>query len=477
MRIVIPASPAEISIATETESLQLWHKRLGHQNKRHVRKLITDMGISVSHVATSEFCDGCDLGKAYRKSFKSRPYRAMSIGEIINADVDGPMSVGSFSGARYYVCFKDDHRKYRRIFFLKKKSVKTSSTANETSGKRFRREDDSQPPCKIIAADSAFSTKPRDPRLTTATAARRRHPPPPPVTDLKLPMFAAPAPPKKTTFRRPVATFKPVQRKMFKHKTLYVLAARRGEYVITDGVRIFVRFHPEQWDRWMKEDLEQVYLNASILARGRSTFGTLSPPPKQRLLFATAGHDLFDVSNVARGNEILSTLRRHADDLEAQDFTRQFCQNGHRIDPNASRVSAGPDSFRPFARTLPEALETQRAQDGRESRLLLGPEATVFSQGLFHVRSKNGAVRTDPRLSHHCRTDAVLPVGPQQGARQEISSGRQVVPQRRPVGIRSVRAQAPLNLRRTQENDLCRLDGAKNFIFLARGRGMERRRR
>ncbi|KAF8777456.1 Retrovirus-related Pol polyprotein like [Argiope bruennichi] len=122
MRVVIPASPDVISIATETESLQLWHERLGHQNKRHVRNLLTDMGISVSHAATSEFCDGCALGKAHRKPFKSRPYRAMSIGEIINADVNGPRSVDSFSGARYYVCFKDDYSKYRRIFFLKKKS-------------------------------------------------------------------------------------------------------------------------------------------------------------------------------------------------------------------------------------------------------------------------------------------------------------------------------------------------------------------
>ncbi|KAF8776783.1 Retrovirus-related Pol polyprotein like [Argiope bruennichi] len=80
MRVVIPASPAEISIATETESLQLWHESLGQQNKRHVRKLLTDMGISVSHAATSEFCDGCALGKAHRKPFKSRPYsRKMKI--------------------------------------------------------------------------------------------------------------------------------------------------------------------------------------------------------------------------------------------------------------------------------------------------------------------------------------------------------------------------------------------------------------
>ena len=79
------------------------------------------MGLSVSHALTSEFCDGCALGKAHPKPFKSYPCRAMSTDEIINADVNGPMSVASFSGAQY-VCFKDDYYKCQKIFFLEKKS-------------------------------------------------------------------------------------------------------------------------------------------------------------------------------------------------------------------------------------------------------------------------------------------------------------------------------------------------------------------
>lgn len=126
MRVVVPACPAEISIATEAETLQLWHERLGHQNKRHVREILKNMNIPLKSAATSEFCDGCVLGKAHRKPFKSRPYRATSVGEVINADVNGPMSVESLNGARYFVCFKDDFSKFRRIFFIKRKSEVSS---------------------------------------------------------------------------------------------------------------------------------------------------------------------------------------------------------------------------------------------------------------------------------------------------------------------------------------------------------------
>ena len=91
-------------------------------NQAACLKMLTDISLSVSHALTNEFCDGCAFGKTHQKHFKSRPYRAMSTGEIINADVNGPVSVASFSGARYYVCFKDFYSKYRKVLYLKKKS-------------------------------------------------------------------------------------------------------------------------------------------------------------------------------------------------------------------------------------------------------------------------------------------------------------------------------------------------------------------
>lgn len=68
------------------------------------------------------FCGGCMFGKQHRKSFTTRKNRASSPGELIHADVCGPMQEVSLGGARYYVCFKDDYSKFRRVFFLKGKS-------------------------------------------------------------------------------------------------------------------------------------------------------------------------------------------------------------------------------------------------------------------------------------------------------------------------------------------------------------------
>ena len=45
-----------------------------------------------------------------------------SRGDLIHADVCGPMDHDSFSGYRYYVLFKDDFSKYRSVYFLKRKS-------------------------------------------------------------------------------------------------------------------------------------------------------------------------------------------------------------------------------------------------------------------------------------------------------------------------------------------------------------------
>ena len=73
-------------------------------------------GINVE--ANKKICDGCALGKAHRQSLGTRTNRPSTIGEQINADVCGPMTETSAGGARYYVCFKDDYSKFRRMFFI-----------------------------------------------------------------------------------------------------------------------------------------------------------------------------------------------------------------------------------------------------------------------------------------------------------------------------------------------------------------------
>ena len=59
--VCIPRHAAEVRLATQAETLQEWHERFGHQNKRHVMKVLKQHGIDVE--ANKEFCDGCALGK------------------------------------------------------------------------------------------------------------------------------------------------------------------------------------------------------------------------------------------------------------------------------------------------------------------------------------------------------------------------------------------------------------------------------
>jgi len=115
LRVCIPQHGAEVHLATQVETLQVWHERLGHQNKRHVMKVLKQ---HINVKANKEFCDGCALGNAHRQSFGTRRSRPNTVGEQINADVCGPIKESSAGGVRYYVCFKD-YSKFRRVFTTK----------------------------------------------------------------------------------------------------------------------------------------------------------------------------------------------------------------------------------------------------------------------------------------------------------------------------------------------------------------------
>jgi hypothetical protein len=119
-KTVIPQnSDAEVNVVSNESTLQLYHERLGHQNKRHVRMVIKrELNIDVD--IDSELCDGCVYGKMHRLKFGTR-VRATRSGELIHADVCGPFC-SSFSNYRYFVLFKDDYSGYRFVYFLKAKS-------------------------------------------------------------------------------------------------------------------------------------------------------------------------------------------------------------------------------------------------------------------------------------------------------------------------------------------------------------------
>ncbi|GFR13398.1 retrovirus-related Pol polyprotein from transposon TNT 1-94 [Trichonephila clavata] len=123
MRVLYPkvCVAAEVCVASADQYLQLWHERLCHQNKAHVKDILRKYQIK-GDAKDSQICDGCCYGKQSRRPFGTRKQRATTPGELINTDVCGPMQQQSLGGAKYYVCFKDDFTKYRRVFFMQSKN-------------------------------------------------------------------------------------------------------------------------------------------------------------------------------------------------------------------------------------------------------------------------------------------------------------------------------------------------------------------
>jgi len=120
LKVVVPEIAAEVNVLSSEATLQLYHEKMGHQNKRHIKDLIQeefDIKVDVSN----ETCEACMYGKAHKLKFGTRE-RATTPGELIHADVCGPFEVPSDKGYRYFVLFKDDFSRYRYIFFLKDKS-------------------------------------------------------------------------------------------------------------------------------------------------------------------------------------------------------------------------------------------------------------------------------------------------------------------------------------------------------------------
>ena len=105
-------------------SLRLWHERLGHQSVAHVRNFLEAAKIEYED-EDNFLCEGCIFGKQHRAVFSRSESKATKCGEIVHADVCGPMQETSLGGSRYFLLFKDDFSHFRTVYFLQQKSEVT----------------------------------------------------------------------------------------------------------------------------------------------------------------------------------------------------------------------------------------------------------------------------------------------------------------------------------------------------------------
>ncbi|GFY46301.1 retrovirus-related Pol polyprotein from transposon TNT 1-94 [Trichonephila inaurata madagascariensis] len=78
MRVLYREISAEVCVASADQSLQLWHERLCHQNKTHVKDILSKYQMK-SDVKDSKICDGC-YGKQCRCPFGTMKQRATTSG-------------------------------------------------------------------------------------------------------------------------------------------------------------------------------------------------------------------------------------------------------------------------------------------------------------------------------------------------------------------------------------------------------------
>ncbi|GJW98153.1 retrotransposon protein, putative, ty1-copia subclass [Tanacetum coccineum] len=103
------------------DSTLLWHCRLGHINKKHIKKLQHDRLLDSTDIKYFEKCVSCISGKIARKPYSHQVERAKDLLVLIHTDVCGPFKIMSRQGASYFVTFTDDFSRYGYVYLLKHK--------------------------------------------------------------------------------------------------------------------------------------------------------------------------------------------------------------------------------------------------------------------------------------------------------------------------------------------------------------------
>ena len=100
--LVAPISVAATAVVSSIPSLALWHAQLDHASSSQVKHLAS-RGL-LGSVSTKDFdCVSCQLGKQPALPFTTSESMSTDIFDLIHSDVQGPSSIFSIGGSRYFV--------------------------------------------------------------------------------------------------------------------------------------------------------------------------------------------------------------------------------------------------------------------------------------------------------------------------------------------------------------------------------------
>ncbi|GJS05842.1 retrovirus-related pol polyprotein from transposon TNT 1-94 [Tanacetum coccineum] len=121
------STPNPICLMAKATSSQawLWHRRFSHLNFDPINlvlKYYIMTGLPKLKFVKDHLCSSCELGKAKRKSFKTKttPSSKRRL-QILHMDLCGPMRLESFNGKKYVLVIVDDYSRYTWTYFLRSK--------------------------------------------------------------------------------------------------------------------------------------------------------------------------------------------------------------------------------------------------------------------------------------------------------------------------------------------------------------------
>lgn len=95
-----------------SESMQLWHNRLGHPNRHVLQTIMKTLPLLPNHTQSLKFCDACQYGKLHQFHYPIIEIKSKVPLQLLYAYLWGPTSEPSMDGYKYYVSFVDDFIRY-----------------------------------------------------------------------------------------------------------------------------------------------------------------------------------------------------------------------------------------------------------------------------------------------------------------------------------------------------------------------------
>ena len=121
LKFVLPPKPIKSVLFTKvTESMDLWHHRMGHIGKAATRNLLKSVkGISFPPGDTLSKCEPCIIGKhTHTPHPSSSTPKSTQLLKLVHCDLCGPFPILTPHGKQYLIAFLEDSTNILKVFCL-----------------------------------------------------------------------------------------------------------------------------------------------------------------------------------------------------------------------------------------------------------------------------------------------------------------------------------------------------------------------